>query len=88
MTNAELDWMRTVQQRFASPPTMLRYALAAALNQRPQEASDTLLRLCFMNGPDRCKEGQDSWLQLQQQYPQLKAVPFPQQAERVFTSNE
>lgn len=88
MTTAELDWMRSVQERFASPPTMLRYALAAALNERSQEASDTLLRLCFMNGPARCSEGQSSWLQLQQQYPQLKVVPFPQKANRVYTFTE
>lgn len=85
LSTAELDWMRKVEQRYPVPPAQLRYALAAGLNNRPQEARDTLIRLCYMNRPERCKEGQASWALLQGQYPVLKAIPFPEQAKKVFS---
>lgn len=80
MTPAEVNWMRTVAQRYPSPPALLRYALAAGLNNQPQEATDTLVRICFMHTEARCTEGLASWTALQKQYPALIAVPFPERA--------
>jgi len=78
-TEAELAWARDITLRYAGPPAMLRFALAAGLNGRPQEAADTLARMCKMNLVERCDEGRDSWLKLQAQYPVLNAVPLPPQ---------
>jgi hypothetical protein len=77
MTVAELDWMRDVSQRNAFPPAMLRYSLAAGLNGRPQEASDTLARICALYGPGLCEEGRRSWSQLQEQFATLRSIPLP-----------
>ncbi|MGK2953016.1 MAG: Wzy polymerase domain-containing protein [Thiobacillus sp.] len=77
MTATELDWMHRIVERTPSPPAMLRYALAAGLNDRPGEARDTLVRLCNMHRSERCSEGQDAWLQLQRTYPQLQGIAFP-----------
>ena len=74
-----------MEERNPVPPAQLRFALAAGLNNRPQEATDTLIRLCFMNRPDRCKEGQVAWAQLQQQYSTLQSLPFPERATRVYS---
>lgn len=77
MSAAELDTMRAVATRYAHPPVLLRLALAEGLNGHPQAARDTLRRLCAMHVTDRCSEGRDAWLALQQQYPVLAAVPAP-----------
>ena len=78
-SEAELAWARDISLRYAGPPTMLRFALAAGLNGRPQEAADTLARLCKMNLVERCDEGRNSWQKLQEQYPILSVVPLPPQ---------
>jgi hypothetical protein len=77
MTVAQLDWMKQVMQARPSPPVMLRYAVAAGLNDRPQEAASTLATLCKIHLYDRCVEGRKAWLSAQAQYPELKAVPLP-----------
>jgi hypothetical protein len=77
MTVAQLDWMKRVMQARPSPPVMLRYAVAAGLNDRPQEAANTLATLCKIHLYDRCVEGRKAWLSAQAQYPELKAVPLP-----------
>jgi O-antigen ligase len=84
MSSSDLDWMRRVSQRYPVPPAMLRYALAAGLNGRPQEAADTLVQICFMHTASRCREGLASWTELQKQYPVLRAVPFPEHALKVL----
>ncbi len=76
MTAQELSAMRLVARRHAYPPSMLRFALAAALNGRSQEAADTLLRLCRIHPAARCQEGRESWAAAQLRYPSIKA-PFP-----------
>jgi O-antigen ligase len=88
MSGTQLDWMREVARRFPGPPSLLRYALAAGLNNRPQEATDTLIRLCFMNLPARCKEGEESWAALQTQFPALQTLPFPARATTVYTNGK
>ena len=85
MSEQQLDWMRKVEQRYPVPPAQLRYAMAAGLNGRSIEATETLVRLCFMNRPARCKEGQEAWAALQRQYPDLRSVSFPAKATAVFS---
>lgn len=77
MSESELDWMRRVTRRHAFPPAMLRYALAAGLNGRPDEAQQTLARLCSMHPPPRCDEARAAWRTAQARWPVLEAVPAP-----------
>jgi hypothetical protein len=86
MTRGELDWMRRVQQRYAVPSFQVRYALAAALNDRPDDASASLIRLCNMYRPSWCQQWRDTWIQLQKKYPSLDSVPFPTETTRVLNA--
>jgi O-antigen ligase len=72
-----LDRMKILSQRFAPPAAMLRYALAAGLNGREDEAERNLALICHMWPKRNCHEGRASWLILQKQYPQLTSIPFP-----------
>lgn len=77
MNEGELDWMQRVMQRNAFPPAMFRYALAAGLNGRPDDAALTLKRLCSMHSAERCDEARASWKAAQEQFPKLRTVPAP-----------
>ena len=77
MSAAELEWMRKVSQRFAYPPAMFRYALAAGLNGQPDVATRTLAQLCSIHPLPRCEEAREGWRALQERYPELRAVPPP-----------
>ena len=77
MQSGELEWMRNVVERNPSPPALLRYAAATGLNGRPQDAADTLVRLCNMHRTARCEEGRASWRQLQSIHPALAAIAYP-----------
>lgn len=77
MSAGELDAMRQVAARFAYPASMLRYALAAGLNGRPDEADLTLKRLCRMHPQPRCDEAREGWLELQDRHPVLRAIAPP-----------
>ncbi len=77
MSDEQLNWMRDVAQRNAFPPALLRYALAAGLNGRTDEAASTLAVLCKLHTEERCDEGRQSWALLQQQHPELRAIKMP-----------
>lgn len=77
MDTAELDWMRRVTLRFPFPPSMLRYALAAGLNGRPDDAARMLRAICNIHPVERCREARESWLAAQRRYPMLATVPTP-----------
>lgn len=77
MTPDEVERMRRVSERFAYPPSMFRYALAAGLNGEPEQAARTLARLCRIHPPERCDEGREAWTGLQQRYPALLEVQWP-----------
>ena len=77
MTADEIETMRRVSHRFAYPGSLLRYALAAGLNGRPDEAALTLRRLCRIHPPPRCDEAREAWSALRSQYPGLPAVTLP-----------
>lgn len=77
MAPDELEEFRRVVQRQPGPPAMLRYALAAGLNNRPEEAGRMLSLLCQMHPLKRCEEGRESWRVATSEYPELRAIPFP-----------
>lgn len=77
MSDAEFDQLRKVAQRHPFPPALLRYALAAGLNQRPEEARGALVALCHMHPQPRCDEARQSWQFAQSRYPELARIPAP-----------
>ena len=77
MTDAELRWMGDVVGRNPSPPALFRFAMAAGLNGRPEQARVTLVRLCNMHNAPRCDEGRRSWSAAQERNGVLRAIPFP-----------
>ena len=77
MAAADIEQMKRVSMRFAYPPAMFRYALAAGLNGDPTGAQLTLGRLCRMHVTPRCDEARDAWQLLQVRYPELAAVRLP-----------
>lgn len=72
-----IETMRKVHLRHPHPPILLRYALAAGLNGRPDEAHNSLVVLCQIHSEERCREGHAGWLALQTRFPQLRSVEFP-----------
>lgn len=77
MSAAELDWMKTVVRRYPTPPAQLRYALAAGLNGRHEEATVTLARICAMHATSRCVEARESWVRLRTMHPELRRIEMP-----------
>ena len=77
MTPEELDGMRQVSERFAYPPVLFRYALAAGLNGQPEVAAITLVRLCRIHPQPRCDEARESWGAAQDKFPVLKTIAAP-----------
>lgn len=73
----ELESMRRVSERFAYPPSMYRYALAAGLNGQPDRARLTLLRLCRVHPIDRCEEAREAWRAARAQHGELPAFDPP-----------
>ena len=69
-----IESMRKVRLRHPYPPILLRYALVAGLNGRPDEALSAMVLLCKIHVPQRCSEGLDSWRQARQKYPQLGPI--------------
>lgn len=77
MTAEQIDWMRVVARRFAAPGALERYALAAGLNGRPDEAVRALRLMCRMSLPRHCDGARVVWQQRAAQSPALLEVPFP-----------
>ena len=69
-----VDAMRKVRLRHPQPPILLRYAMVAGLNGRPDEAISSMTMLCKIHVPARCSEGLESWRQAGQKYPQLQPI--------------
>ncbi|MBX3635435.1 MAG: O-antigen ligase C-terminal domain-containing protein [Rubrivivax sp.] len=75
MSAAEVDTMRRVSERFAYPPAMFRFALAAGLNGQPTAGEMTIARLCRMHAPARCDEAIEGWAVAKERFPQLQHLP-------------
>lgn len=78
MPAERLEWMRKVSDRYGYPQILLRFALAAGLNGRPNEARDTLARICRIHALKRCQEARESWMALQARNPKLLGVMAPE----------
>ncbi|MBL8306421.1 MAG: O-antigen ligase C-terminal domain-containing protein, partial [Rubrivivax sp.] len=77
----QLAQMSRAARRWPIPPVMLRHALAAGLNGQPEEARQTLARLCRMHSRERCRELGPAWAALQHRYPaQLSGIAPPPEA--------
>lgn len=77
MSDDELESMHKVSLRHPFPPAMLRYALAAGLNHRPEQAKATLVALCHMHPKPTCDDARQSWAAAQVRYPVLAAIAAP-----------
>jgi O-antigen ligase len=77
MTDEQVQWIRHVAWRNPFPGSMLRLALATALNGRGDEAARALQAICHLHPPNRCDEARASWQAMQQQYPELVVIPSP-----------
>jgi O-antigen ligase len=84
---AELDWMRTVAERYSTAPVLFRYAVAAGLNGQPQEALRILDILCRTNLVDRRNESRAEWMRLKVQHAELQAISFPCEASTAASLN-
>ena len=77
MTPSDLQRMEHAAKRFPYPPALMRYALAAALNDQPEAARITLINLCGMSVPDRCTEARQAWGEAQAKWTVLQKIDFP-----------
>lgn len=77
MPAAELDWLRTVARRYPAPGAMMRYALAAGMNGRNEEAQRSLQLMCRMAVRRHCDQGRATWAAQAETAPQLRAIAYP-----------
>ena len=62
----------------ATPPVLLRYAVAAGLNGHPDDAAHALAVLCKIHIKERCAEGLTAWNEMStSKYPELARVELP-----------
>jgi hypothetical protein len=81
MSEGDMERMRRVDQRYMTPAVLLRFATAAGLNGRPEEAKRNLQLICWIWKPKYCDEGRVSWGALQERFPKLRWIGFPGPAE-------
>jgi O-antigen ligase len=74
----DMAWLRTVTQRHATPPAMLRYAAAAAARGQREESHRALRVMCHISKPWHCDEGRSYWAGLAARMPELRNVAFPE----------
>lgn len=73
----ELDRLRQVALREASPAALFRYAVTAARHGRPDDAQRTLGLRCHIWGDDHCADGRRAWIQRGEREPWIRAVSYP-----------
>ena len=73
---AELDAAKEAMVRSPYAASLERYALLAGLNGRPEEARDTLIRVCKFEPQDQCAATVDAWLRWRQAWPRLPMWPI------------
>lgn len=77
MTAESLAAMQASVDRYPTPSSLLRYALAAGLNNRPEQATRYLALICKLHIDERCKEAIVAWGREQEQHPELRNIPAP-----------
>jgi O-antigen ligase len=73
----DIDWLRTVTQRYATPPALLRYAVATAVRGNGGEAQRALQILCRIYKPKYCDQGRAYWQGLAARLPGTSQVSYP-----------
>jgi O-antigen ligase len=73
----QLDWMRMVAQRFGAPGALERYAVAAGLNGRPDEAERSLQLMCRMAQARHCDRARVAWEQRAVTHAALRTIAYP-----------
>ncbi|MBD9666160.1 O-antigen ligase C-terminal domain-containing protein [Variovorax sp. VRV01] len=76
MPEKKLLWMKRVSERFGQPSILTKYAIAAALNGRPEAASQSLALICKTQMPRVCRQVLKNWetISSDSNYPEFKAV--------------
>lgn len=79
MTEKKILWMSEVAKRFGQPSVLTRYAIAAALNGKPEVAAHSLALLCRTQAPRVCVKVLENWRAISSDpaYPELKLVALP-----------
>ncbi|QFZ82657.1 hypothetical protein GFK26_07740 [Variovorax paradoxus] len=80
MTEEKILWMSEVAKRFGQPSVLTRYAIAAALNGKPEAAAHSLALLCKTQAPRVCVKVLENWRTISSDptYPELKLVALPE----------
>lgn len=77
MSTDELDWMRKVTSMYPGAGAFHKLARALAMNQRPDEATIWLKKLCRFVPESQCAAVKISWASQSLQEPLIAAVPWP-----------
>lgn len=77
MDAGDMERLRRLANRYPIESTLLRYARAAALNNQPSAAQETLLRWCLLFPNERCDVARTAWEEFNAEHPEIKLVPFP-----------
>jgi Virulence factor membrane-bound polymerase, C-terminal/O-Antigen ligase len=77
MTTADLDRLRRVTTRYAQPGSLTRYAIAAGLNGRIDDARRSLALLCNLWREAHCHRARREWAAWQGSHDALRAIEFP-----------
>jgi O-antigen ligase len=83
MSESQLDWLRMVSRRYPSPGALMRYAVAAGLNGRNEDALRSLQIMCRIAVQRHCDSGRRIWAAQAQWHLQLRAIPYPETPKRL-----
>lgn len=79
MSEEEVFRMSQIARRFGQQSVLTRYAVAAALNGRPEESAKSLAVLCKTQWPRVCNQAIDRWRAIARDpaYPEFRQVALP-----------
>lgn len=73
----DLERLRLTANRYPIETVLLKYAKAAALNQQPAAAQESLLRWCLLFTSDRCDVARTAWEEFLNEHPEVARIAFP-----------
>jgi O-antigen ligase len=73
----DLERLRLTAVRYPIETALFKYAKAAALNQQPAAAQESLSRWCLLYTVDRCDVARTAWEEFLNEHPEVARVPFP-----------
>ena len=73
----DLDWMRSITGLFPNIIFSHKLATILALNQRPEEASLWLKRMCNMAPEEQCQAVEKKWAKQSLEKTEIAGVPWP-----------